>query len=300
MICRDNADTIETALKSAEGVFDEIIVCDTGSTDNTIPIVKKYTDKIVRIPWEDDFAKARNYSLDLATSDLVFYMDSDDELPEDTKLAIRIIAANNDKNVAYCFKIHSVFKSELTKGWINDFDHLKLFPNRKEIRFNNKGADGHLHESVVDAILKLPIEIRSVNFSVIHHGYETEEIAERKLFRDIRLCMNIPGRYYQFRIEKCIFSYVNNFLTMWAPRFDGIGNYDRVDYHQNTGVGVSFMPDVELDNEQLVKIYKIANEMYTDFKDERKSAVSIIETELLRMEHNYSGLRLEKAVLSNK
>jgi glycosyltransferase involved in cell wall biosynthesis len=292
MICRDNENTIGTALKSAAGVFDEIIVVDTGSKDSTLAIVEKYTKKIARITWEDDFAKARNYGLDMATSDLIFYMDSDDELPEETRQAIRIIAEKNDKNVAYQFKIHSIFNDEITKNWINDFDHLKLFPNRKDIRFNNKTA-GHLHEGVVDAVLKLPIEIRAVEYFVIHHGYETSDLLEAKINRDIRLCMNLPGRYYQFRIGNYFFSYVNDFLAIWACRKDGNGEFVRVGYREHLSIGNPCMPEQELSGDQLVKIFETAQEMISTYEEETKSTEDLVMSEILRMEKNYDGLRIK-------
>jgi glycosyltransferase involved in cell wall biosynthesis len=181
MICRDNEDTIRTALDSAKGVFDEIVVVDTGSIDNTIKIVNEYTNKIYEFDWRDDFALARNISIDHATSDFIFWMDADDELSEEARTAIKIISADNKKDVAYFFKIHNVITDEIAKTWINDYNHLKLFPRRDDIRFRNDSF-GKMHESVEQDVYALPIEVRSLFCSVIHHGYETTELLERKIF----------------------------------------------------------------------------------------------------------------------
>jgi len=56
---------------------DEIIICDTGSTDNTIEIAKRYTDKIVHFKWCDDFSAARNYAKSFATGNWIFSIDAD-------------------------------------------------------------------------------------------------------------------------------------------------------------------------------------------------------------------------------
>ena len=219
MICRDNEDTIETALESAKGLFDEIIIVDTGSKDRTLEIVQRYTDKIARITWEDDFAKARNYGLDMATSDLIFWMDSDDELPEATRIGIRMIADDNNKNAAYMFKIHNIINDAVASKWLNDYFHLKLFPNRKDIRFHNTVL-GKMHEGVVEDVMKLPIEIRTVDLSIIHHGYETSERLDSKIQRDIRICMNQPGYYYQFKIGSKFFIFNGYELSMWKIKSD--------------------------------------------------------------------------------
>ena len=60
---------------------DEIIIVDTGSTDNTVEIAKKYTDKVFTdYKWNDDFAEARNYALSKATSEWVLSIDADEVL----------------------------------------------------------------------------------------------------------------------------------------------------------------------------------------------------------------------------
>ena len=58
---------------------DEIIICDTGSTDNTIEIAKKYTDKVYTdFTWCDDFSAARNHAKEKATGDYILSIDADE------------------------------------------------------------------------------------------------------------------------------------------------------------------------------------------------------------------------------
>ncbi len=60
---------------------DEIIVCDTGSTDGTLEVARQYTDKVFAdYLWEDHFAKARNHALSKATGDWVLSIDADEYL----------------------------------------------------------------------------------------------------------------------------------------------------------------------------------------------------------------------------
>lgn len=78
MICKNESAMIERALKSVEGA-DELIICDTGSTDNTVEIAKKYTKNVcTKFTWCDDFAAARNHAKSHATSDFILSLDMDE------------------------------------------------------------------------------------------------------------------------------------------------------------------------------------------------------------------------------
>ena len=83
MIVKDEENVIERCLKSVKGIFDEIIIVDTGSSDSTKKIVSKYTDKIYDYKWNNDFSEARNYSFSKATCDYIMWLDADDVLLEE-------------------------------------------------------------------------------------------------------------------------------------------------------------------------------------------------------------------------
>ena len=56
----------------------EIVVTDTGSTDKTISIAQKYTDKIFHFEWINDFSAARNFSINCASHDWILVLDCDE------------------------------------------------------------------------------------------------------------------------------------------------------------------------------------------------------------------------------
>lgn len=80
MIVKNEADTIGNCLDSVKDIVDEIIIVDTGSTDQTKEIVNNYTDLVFDFQWGDDFAAARNYSFSQATKEYIFWLDADDVL----------------------------------------------------------------------------------------------------------------------------------------------------------------------------------------------------------------------------
>ena len=80
IICRNEENSIGKCLESVKDA-DEIVVCDTGSEDKTIEIVKKYTDKIFSdYSWNDNFAEARNHAISKCTGDWILVIDADNVL----------------------------------------------------------------------------------------------------------------------------------------------------------------------------------------------------------------------------
>src|SRR5205823_1637832 len=76
MIVRDNARAIRPCLESIRPWVDEMVVVDTGSTDETPRIVEAFGGRLSHFAWCDDFAAARNESLQHARGDWIFWMDS--------------------------------------------------------------------------------------------------------------------------------------------------------------------------------------------------------------------------------
>lgn len=85
MIVKNEEMHIGRCLDSVAELVEEIIIVDTGSTDRTVEIVSKYTEKVYSYPWKDDFSDARNYSFSKASMDYCMWMDADDILEEAEK-----------------------------------------------------------------------------------------------------------------------------------------------------------------------------------------------------------------------
>ena len=81
-IAKNEAHNLPVLFKSIEGCFDELILVDTGSTDDTVEKAKELGFKVFYFDWVFDFAKARNYAFSKATSDYVMWIDLDDSLSD--------------------------------------------------------------------------------------------------------------------------------------------------------------------------------------------------------------------------
>ena len=80
LIARDEAEFLGGCLESLSGIVDEVVVVDTGSVDETPDIARRFGAVVVHHPWREDFAEARNVSLDRATGRWILYIDADERL----------------------------------------------------------------------------------------------------------------------------------------------------------------------------------------------------------------------------
>ena len=78
MIVKDEEKNLANCLESVRGIFDEIVVVDTGSTDRTVEIARSFGANVFDFVWVDSFSAARNEALAHATGDFAFWLDADD------------------------------------------------------------------------------------------------------------------------------------------------------------------------------------------------------------------------------
>jgi len=99
MIVKNEESVLERCLNSIAHIVDEIIIVDTGSTDQTVEIAQKYTSDIHHFKWIDDFSAARNHAFSKATKDYIMWLDADDYLTEDDQQKLLELKENFDTTI---------------------------------------------------------------------------------------------------------------------------------------------------------------------------------------------------------
>lgn len=127
-----------SCLESAKWM-DEIIVVDSFSTDRTIEIAEAYSSRIFRRSWKG-FGDQKNYAMDQATTNWVFILDSDEQIPEDLRKEIESVLSDPspDRAVAYSVPRHNYYFGSLVL-------HAGCYPDY-QLRLFRRGI-GHLDDA---------------------------------------------------------------------------------------------------------------------------------------------------------
>lgn len=185
MIMKNEAKRLSRCLFNIRGLVNEIIIVDTGSTDNSIAIAQQHGCKVLHQEWDDDFSKPRNLSLNHATCDWVLIMDPDEilntrdhprirELTADPKYkAFQLPTRNYGRNpMEPGFRTHNKEYPEGQDypGYVNSVK-TRLFKNGYNLQFKKR-----FHELLDYDIVekKIPIMFKDIPF----HHWSVEIIQE--------------------------------------------------------------------------------------------------------------------------
>ncbi len=173
LIVKDEAASLAGCLRSVRGVADEIVVVDTGSTDDTVLIARAEGANVTTIAWRGDFAAARNAALDQATGDWIFVLDADEELDDASAAAVRA-AASDPAAEAYWVRIVSYLGESPDDQLTVENLYPRLFRRRPQYRFS-----GDIHEQILPALTTAGADVRTSAITLLHYGYLAPVVARR-------------------------------------------------------------------------------------------------------------------------
>ena len=78
LIAKNESRCLARCLGSVKAIVDEIVVVDTGSTDDTVAIARQFNVRVSQFTWNDDFSAARNHALDQTTGEWILVLDADE------------------------------------------------------------------------------------------------------------------------------------------------------------------------------------------------------------------------------
>jgi len=141
MIVRNEVAHLADCLESVKDKVDEMIIVDTGSTDDTISIAQRYTPNVHTFSWHNDFSAARNFAIEHATCDWILALDADEEVQcQDPFSFHSLIKGEQDKEAFLLPLLNPI--SDSTEEY-NTFYVLRLFRNNENYKYVGK-----IHEQV--------------------------------------------------------------------------------------------------------------------------------------------------------
>jgi tetratricopeptide (TPR) repeat protein len=269
MIVKNEERNLSRCLESIRDLHDELVIVDTGSTDRTIEIARRFGAKVVEVKWKDDFSHPRNISLDNATKCWVLWLDADDEVPQHSVKSIKRI-----KNEVYNLQVGLGFTVKNTdRSFIGEeFFQLRMFPNDRRIRFEKR-----VHEQVAYSMRRIGYQFHYSPEIVINHtGYKDADKKDRakrnrrileeeiprfpndpnylsaygdtfamegnweqaiaiyKIVREIPNCKNIQGDIYE------------HMYSVIATCYQNVGKYSEALHWAEKGLASSFSQQINL------------------------------------------------------
>lgn len=233
MIVKNEEDVLANCLESVKDLVDEIVIIDTGSTDSTKEIARKYTDKIYDFKWIDDFSAARNFAFSKVTKDYIFYLDADDILLPQDIAKFKLLKNNLDPSIDSVTMKYNVGCDEHGNA------ALSFRRNRLVKRSNNFKWYGFVHE-----YLAIHGNIINSDISVTHKKVHPASNRNLDIYRNklkegakftTRDILYYGNELYDHRLFDEALKYYNEFLDSKLGWFeDNINVCGKVaDYYQS-------------------------------------------------------------------
>jgi len=233
MIVKNEEQYLPRCLESLNPLVNEMIVVDTGSIDATRDIAEVFGAKVFDFEWDDDFAAARNYSLEQASGDWVLVMDADEVIAhQDHKKLLKVLRRADAKPQAFMvvtrnytnrynligWQANTGRYADIEKGtgWIPS-EKVRIFPNNKAIRF-----DYPVHEVVGPSLERECISVNPCPCPVHHYGKlddEKERAKDEHYFKigmsKLAVSQNDPVAIRELAVQAAKLGKLTEAIRLW-------------------------------------------------------------------------------------
>lgn len=208
MIVKDEEANMERCLTSVKPYVDEIIIVDTGSTDQTIRLCEAAGAQVFLYEWDNNFADARNYGIDRATGDWILWMDADEVLEVADAIDWKSQLTTEPGPVLNIHLINYMGDAPDPNETYHIL-HARLFRNRIGLRFLY-----NIHETLnVEALFTNENALKEIKpltgVTIYHYGYLNSYTSAKKknernlllLLKELTLENNNPWTEYHIASE---------------------------------------------------------------------------------------------------
>ncbi len=200
---------IERCLRSLKPVVEEIVVMDSGSTDNTVQLSQSLGAKVISCAWKG-YAETKNEGNRAASNNYILWLDADEVISEE--LAKNINAAKTNLSGAYTFNRLNNYCGK----WIR---HGGFYPDRKVRIFNRAEAQwkgDHVHEKLE---LQTGIKLSHLEGDLLHYSYVSpaEHWQRMKKYSSLG-AKQVAGKSFLFKFFKMLISPAFRFIRSFFFR----------------------------------------------------------------------------------
>lgn len=213
MIVKNEAQVLARCLDSVADLVDEIVIVDTGSTDETKTIARGFTNVVYDFKWIGDFSAARNYAFSLCHCDYIYSVDADEVLSPENREKFRILKENLDPEIEI---VQMYYGNQLELGSVYNFDRElrpKLFKRLRTFKWIEK-----VHETIRECplvydsdieITHMPLKSHaSRDYGIFEKMIENGEILSDRLFDFYARELFVSGEQSDFRKAEDYFTEV--------------------------------------------------------------------------------------------
>ncbi len=181
-IIKNEAANLPVWLSNMKNVADEMVVVDTGSTDDSVRIAEDGGAKVLSYTWQNDFAAARNFALRQARGDVIIFLDADEYFPEAVLKKLRLIIAQLDSKsyvAGLCAPRIDIDIENPNNQFIDVSVQCRVF--RRDCKF-----EGTIHET-----LQIPegMELLQDDRLLFYHTGYSASLIRGKLKRNLQMLL---------------------------------------------------------------------------------------------------------------
>ena len=200
MIVKNEEEVLDRCLSSIADLMDEIIIVDTGSTDRTKEIARRYTSKIYDFTWTGNFADARNYSFSKASAQYIYCADADEVLDAENHAKFLLLKKGLLPEIDI---VQMYYCNQLSYNTIYNYDkeyRPKLYKRLRTFTWVNP-----IHETVQIQPVIYDSDIEIGHFPTSSHASRDIQAFEKMYTDGLRIPASLPMLPAIFRhLKKCI------------------------------------------------------------------------------------------------
>lgn len=172
VICKNEVQTIERTIQSVLSLTDDIVVYDSGSTDGTVELLRKFPVRLHQGCW-DGFGRTRQKAVELSKHNWVLIVDADEVVSEELKKEIQQLDFSNEKMAHSIQLINFIGDKKISYGSLRNDFRIRLY-NKNQLKWN----DASVHEKL---IVPSSITVKKLTGVIEHYTAKNFEHLSAKL-----------------------------------------------------------------------------------------------------------------------